>query len=163
MTSPRWPPALRLRISMSEDGRCWLSLSWRRRATSRPSPRWPPAGRCRWQHQRIGGAYSLSRLAVKGDQRVIATVSIRLEHADEDVRRWALKALADLAVKGDQLAITMVAMHLEHADEHVGASAVVPLAGLAAKGYQRAIVAVAARIEDADPRVSESHCTVSLS
>ena len=53
---------------------------------------------------------TLFRLAVKRDQRVIATVSIRLDHADEDVRKLALKTLADRAEKGDQHAITMVAM-----------------------------------------------------
>ena len=56
--------------------------------------------------------HTLFRLAQKGDQRVVTTVVIRLEHADEDVGRWALTALADLAEKGDQHATTVVAMRL---------------------------------------------------
>ena len=103
-----------------------------------------------------GGVKELEKTAFfaeTGDARAITAVSARVEDANENVRRAAVRALKEIAGKGNAGAITAVLKGLEHEDKHVRIAAVVALPQIAEKGNADAITKVSACLQDPEEDV----------
>eukprot|EP00747_Dinoflagellata_sp_TGD_P178786 gnl/TRDRNA2_/TRDRNA2_28401_c0_seq1.p1 gnl/TRDRNA2_/TRDRNA2_28401_c0~~gnl/TRDRNA2_/TRDRNA2_28401_c0_seq1.p1 ORF type:complete len:293 (-),score=44.19 gnl/TRDRNA2_/TRDRNA2_28401_c0_seq1:54-932(-) len=104
---------------------------------------------------RRAAAGALAKVSPRGDQAVVAAVSMLLQDCNEMVRCGAVDALALLASRGHTDIVHSIAAIAEDSDARVRCATMRAIQALAEPGDLRALAAAKARTHDEDDRVRQ--------